>query len=26
VANLGNRDDVRQLFLAEAARSHVPRS
>ena len=25
VANLGNRDDVRQLFLAEAARSHVPR-
>jgi F420-non-reducing hydrogenase small subunit len=25
VANLGNRDDVRQLFLAEAARSHAPR-
>jgi F420-non-reducing hydrogenase small subunit len=25
VANLGNRDEVRQLFLAEAARSHVPR-
>jgi F420-non-reducing hydrogenase small subunit len=25
VANLGNRDSVRELFLAEAARSHVPR-
>lgn len=25
VANLGNRDEVRELFLAEAARSHVPR-
>jgi F420-non-reducing hydrogenase small subunit len=25
VANLGNRDDVRQLFLTEATRSHVPR-
>jgi F420-non-reducing hydrogenase small subunit len=25
VANLGNRDDVRELFLAEAARRHVPR-
>jgi F420-non-reducing hydrogenase small subunit len=25
VANLGNRDEVRDLFLAEAARSHVPR-
>jgi F420-non-reducing hydrogenase small subunit len=25
VANLGNRDEVRELFLAEAARRHVPR-
>jgi F420-non-reducing hydrogenase small subunit len=25
VANLGNRDDVREVFLAEAARRHVPR-
>jgi F420-non-reducing hydrogenase small subunit len=25
VANLGNRDDVRELFLAEAARRQVPR-
>jgi F420-non-reducing hydrogenase small subunit len=25
VANLGNRDAVRELFLSEAARSHVPR-
>jgi F420-non-reducing hydrogenase small subunit len=25
VANLGNRDAVRELFLAEATRSHVPR-
>lgn len=25
LANLGNRDEVREVFLAEAARSHVPR-